>query len=320
LRALVTGGAGFIGSHLVDALLGRGCEVVVMDDLSTGQLSNLQHLHDDANLQFVEGTVLSSEAVARAMHSCDIVYHLAAVVGVTRVVSDPLRCLLVNARGTEIVVETAASLGCKVVVASSSEVYGKSVALPLAEDGDVVLGPSTVARWSYAVAKGLGEHLALAYAAKGLCAVVVRYFNAYGPRLTLKGYANVIGRFLTQARRGEPLTVYGDGSQTRSFTYVADTVRATVLAAERPEAEGEIINIGNAEEVSVLDLAELVRQAIRSASRIVFVPMAEVYGPNFEEPLRRLPDTAKAERILGFRASVPLADGLRRTATWLASS
>ncbi len=314
---LVTGGAGFIGSNLVDALLAEGDRVTVLDDLSTGKRRNLAHLEGEPRFRFVEGSILDAPLVERLVAEVDGVYHLAAVVGVKYVLADPLRGMQVNLRGTEHILEAASRHGCKVLIASSSEVFGKSVAVPFDEEDDTVLGPTRVPRWSYALTKLLDEHLALAYhRQRGLPAVVVRYFNAYGPRIDPRGYGSVVAHFLGQALSGCPLTVYGDGQQTRAFTFVGDTVRGTMAAMETEAAVGEVFNIGNGQEWTVEALAELVRELIPQAGPIRHIPFEEVYGPDFEETRRRAPATGRAERLLGFRAQVPLEEGLRRTIPW----
>ncbi len=221
-----------------------------------------------------------------------------------------------NVRGTENVLDLAFRYGVRTVIASSSEVYGKSTQVPLREDDDRLLGPTTVPRWSYADAKAIDEYVALAYARKGLPVAVVRYFNAYGPRLDPRGYGSVVARFFTQALRGEPLTIYGDGRQTRCFTYVADTVRGTILAGTKPEAAGQVFNIGSDREITIADLAQQILALTGSSSGVIFVPYVFAYGPDFEEARRRVPDVRRAREILGFEAKVPLEEGLRRTLEW----
>ncbi len=316
MNVLVTGGAGFIGSHLVDLLIAEGHTVTVLDDLSVGKLANIAHHLDNPRFRFVRDSILNETALAPLIREADLIFHLAAVVGVRYVVEDPLRAIRVNVRGTENVLDLACQYGVRTVVASSSEVYGKSMRVPLREDDDRLLGPTTVLRWSYAEAKAIDEYIALAYARQGFPVSVVRYFNAYGPRLDPQGYGSVVARFLTQALRGEPLTVYGDGWQTRSFTYVADTVRGTVLAGTKPEAVGQIFNIGSDREISINDLARQILELTGSRSEIVHVPYGEAYGPDFEEARRRVPDTRRAREVLGFVAEVSLEEGLRRTLEW----
>lgn len=313
-RCLVTGGAGFIGSHLTDALLERGRQVTVLDDLSTGKRANLSG--DRAGLRVVVGTVLDASTVDPLVEEADVVYHLAAAVGVKHIVSDPLRSLLINVRGTEIVLDAAHRHRRRILLASTSEVYGKSTDVPFREDGERVLGSTTVHRWSYSTAKALDEHMAFAYADRGLEVSVVRYFNSYGPRIDQRGYGSVIARFAGQALLAEPLTVHGDGSQTRCFTYVTDTVRGTILAAETDRARGTVVNIGSQHELSIAELAERVNAHFGGRSTIVRVPHATYYGPGFEDTRRRIPDTARARDMLGFEARVAIAKGLRTTLEW----
>jgi UDP-glucose 4-epimerase len=316
MRVLVTGGAGFIGSHLVDALMAQGHQVTVLDNLSVGKIANIAHHLGSERFRFINDSILNTATLEPLVRQADLIFHLAAVVGVKYVVEDPLNAIIVNVRGTENVLELAFKYWVRTVIASSSEVYGKSTEVPLREDGDRLLGPTTVPRWSYSDAKAIDEYFALAYARKGLPVTVVRYFNAYGPRLDPRGYGSVVARFFTQALRGEPLTVYGDGQQTRSFTYVADTVRGTILAGTVPEAAGEIFNIGSDREVPITDLARRILALTGSPSEIVYVPHTAAYGPDFEETRRRVPDVRRAREVLGFEAEVPLEEGLRRTLEW----
>ena len=316
MRILVTGGAGFIGSNLVDVLTEQGHEVTVIDNLSVGKIANIEHHLKSKHFHFVNDTILNAATLERLIRQADLIYHLAAVVGPKYVVEDPLGTIITNVRGTENVLELAFKYWVKTVIASSSEIYGKSTAVPLSEDDDRILGPTTVGRWSYSDAKAIDEYFALAYAKKGLPVAVVRYFNAYGPRLDPRGYGSVIARFITQALRGEPLTVYDDGRQSRCFTYVADTIRGTILAATVKEAAGQIFNIGSNRETTILELTALIRQLTSSASEIVHVPYETAYGPAFEETRRRVPDATRAREVLGFEAQTPLEEGLRRTLEW----
>ncbi len=316
MRTLVTGGAGYIGSHLADALIDRGHDILVVDNLSTGKMANLQHLADHQQFRFVHGSILNRELVGQLVAQVDQVYHLAAVVGVKNVIDDPLNCIRTNVLGSELVLEAAHRFGRRTVVVSSSEVYGKSRAMPLAEDDDCLLGSTKVPRWSYALAKALDEHLALGYARFGLPVSVVRYFNSFGPRLDARGYGSVVARLITQALLGQPLTVYGDGQQTRCFTYVDDTVRGTILAGTRAEAVGQVFNVGSDQEIRICDLAETIRELVGSGSEIVQIPYDQAYGAKFEETSRRVPDVRRAAHILGFQARVPLEDGLRQTIDW----
>ncbi|MCX6647464.1 MAG: GDP-mannose 4,6-dehydratase [bacterium] len=315
-NVLVTGGAGFIGSHLTDYLLGKGHGVTIIDDLSTGSLDNIGHLLDDPRVKFIEGTILDPELVEYFVKKCDLIFHLAAVVGVKNVVDFPRHGIEVNVGGTEIVLRSAAEHKCRIVLASSSEVYGISTDIPFREDGDRVLGPTNVQRWSYAASKALDEHLGLTYAADGLPVSAVRYFNAYGPRIQESGYGSVIARFMTQAFSGGNITLYGDGSQTRSFTYVADTVRGTYLAGTHPDAVGEIFNIGSRVETSVRELATAICKLTNVKPVFETIPFEEIFGSNFQDIGRRVPCIDKAEKLLGFVPEISLEEGLKKTIAW----
>lgn len=301
MRVLVTGGAGFIGSHLVEALHARGDQVWALDDLSTGSLANLDGLRDAGRFHFVEGTVMDPGLVHGLVDQVDVVYHLAAAVGVRFVLENPLRSLLTNIRGTENVLEAAhRSNNKKVILFSSSEVYGKGTKVPFSEDQDRLLGPTQVLRWSYATSKSVDEYLALAYfQERQLPTVVVRCFNTCGPRQS-PHYGMVLPRFIKNALLGDPILVYGDGKQTRCFSSVSDVVRGTLLLADEPAAEGEVFNIGTDEEVSVLELAERVKRVTNSDSAIEFVAFEQIYGSRFEDMLRRVPDLAKIRALVGY--------------------
>ena len=317
MRVLVTGGAGYIGSHLVDRLLAEGNEVVVVDNLSIGRLANIEHDLENPRLRFLEGDVLDRRLMEEVIEESDLVYHLSAVVGVKHVLADPLRAMVTNVWGTGRVLQLASDHGRKVVLASSSEVYGKSVKSPLAEHQDRVVGPTYVSRWSYSAAKVLDEHLALAYhRQKELPVVIVRYFNSYGPRLDPNGYGSVVAKFINQALNGQVVTVHGDGQQSRCFTYIDDTVEGTVLAATADAANGEILNIARAEETTIFQLAETIKDMTGSSSDIVLVPYEEEYGEGFQDSKRRVPAVDKAARLLGFKAEVPLTRGLEQTIRW----
>lgn len=318
MRILITGGAGFIGSHLTVRLVQAGHEVSVLDDCSTGNRANLADLAA-SDYGFHEGSILDTALLERAGGRADLIFHLAAVVGVRDVLSRPLDQIRVNVGGTEHVLDLAARTGARVVLASSSEVYGKAKSFPNREDDDRVLGSTRVGRWAYATAKALDEHLGFAYAAAGVPVSMVRYFNVYGPRTNQRGYGSVIGRFLEQALTGQPITVYGDGTQRRSFTYVDDAVTGTILAGTVPAAAGQVFNIGNPTEITIRELADQVVAAISASVPIETQPYEAVFGAGFEDSPRRLPDLTRSRDVLGFAPEVALDDGLLRTRDWLAA-
>jgi UDP-glucose 4-epimerase len=310
MKALITGGAGFIGSHLGERLLAEGEEVWVLDDLSTGALRNVAHLADDPRFHFVEGSVLDGTVVEELVGQVDVVFHLAAAVGVRRIMEQPRRSIEINLRGTEQVLAAAAPTRRRVLIASTSEVYGKNNWAPLREEDDSILGSTHITRWLYAITKAADECLALAYAREcGLPTVVLRLFNTIGPRQTGQ-YGMVVPRFVEQALDGTPITVYGDGNQTRCFTYVGDVVTAMRVLATHPTATGEIFNVGQQREVRIEALAYLVRDLAGSESPVIRVPYACSYGTGFEDMLRRVPDTGKLQRLTGFTAQVPLEEAL----------
>jgi UDP-glucose 4-epimerase len=314
-RVLVTGGAGFIGSQLAGWLEREGHDVTVLDNVSSGS-GRLGTRPRRGAARLVRGSILDRGLVDEAVTGVSTVFHLAAAVGVRRIVADPLGSLRTNLTGTENVLEACARHGCAVVLASSSEVYGRPHQVPMSESGDRVLGPTTVARWSYAAAKTVDEHLAFAYAGQGLRASVVRYFNSYGPGIDRAGDASVVAVFLRHALAGEPIPLHGTGRQTRCFTYVSDTVRGTVLAAAVPEAQGQVFNIGTPAETSIGDLAEMIVAAVGSRSPILRTPYEGVYGAGFEDIPRRVPDISRARRVLGWEPQVPLEEGLKQTIAW----
>lgn len=306
MRVLVTGGAGFIGSHIAEQLLERGHEVWALDDLSTGRVANLKSFERHRHFRFLEGTVTDPSLVGGLVAQCDRVFHLAAAVGVRYVLENPLRSLLTNIRGTEVVLEAASEHDRKVILFSSSEVYGKGVSVPFSEDDDRVMGPTHKLRWSYACGKAVDECLAQSYwQQRQLPVVVVRCFNTCGPRQT-GAYGMVIPNMIVRALRGEPILVYGDGEQSRCFSAVSDVVRGVLMLADSKAAEGEIFNIGTDEEVTVADLAVRIKRMCGSDSPIQFVPYEEIYGSSFEDMRRRVPDLGKIRRAVGFRPEVTL--------------
>jgi UDP-glucose 4-epimerase len=314
MNVLVTGGAGFIGSHLVAALVADGHAVTVLDNLSTGNLSNLTPIA--SSIAFVEGDILDEDLVESHVRRADLVYHLAAAVGVGNIMANPLQSIITNTTGTEHVLRSCHRHLVRVVVASTSEIYGKTPKLPMSEDDDRVLGSTAISRWSYSTAKALDEHLALAYGAEGLPVSIVRYFNSYGPHLDEKGYGSVIANFIRQARSDEPLTVHGDGLQQRCFTFVEDTVRGTILAGTKPEALGSVFNIGSNFEISIADLAQLILDKTKSSSTITHVSYEQRYGSSFEDTRRRVPSLDRARDVLGYSPTVDLSEGLDRTLAW----
>lgn len=309
---LITGGAGFIGSHLSELLLKLGHHVVAIDNLSTGQLENIRHLVGTSGFQFVRETIMNSQVLDRLASEADIIIHLAAVVGVQLIVEDPVNTIATNIIGTEAVLTTANRYGCKVMLASTSEVYGKGLKVPFNEEDDTVMGPTSHSRWSYATSKAIDEFLGLAYFRQfGLPVVVMRYFNTVGPRQTGR-YGMVLPRFVRQALAGEPITIYGDGEQSRCFSDVADIVDATARLSQHPQAVGQVFNIGSTEEITIRQLAEKVIAATRSASKIVYVPYEQAYAPGFEDMRRRVPDVSKIHQQIGYASTYTLEDTLQR--------
>jgi nucleoside-diphosphate-sugar epimerase len=311
-QVVVTGGAGYIGSRLVASLAAGGHQVCVLDDLSTGRAARLAGQAGPVRL--VTGSILDADLVEREVKNAGTVFHLAAAVGVRRIIDDPLQSLRTNLAGTENVLRACAEHGCRVVLASSSEVYGKLAGPAMAEAGDRLLGPTTVPRWSYAAAKAVDEHLAFAYRGQGLRVSVVRYFNCYGPGLDRTGDASVVAVFVRHALAGQPIPVHGDGRQTRCLTYVSDTVRGTLLAAAVPQAEGQVFNIGSTTETSIAGLAALIAGAAGTGAPVELTPYP--YGARFEDVRRRVPDIRLARSVLGWEPRVSLPDGIQRTIAW----
>jgi UDP-glucose 4-epimerase len=269
-----------------------------------------------AHFRFVKGDVLDRPLMEELVEGHDLVCHLAAVVGVRRVLANPLQAILQNVGGTELVLALAHKYGRRVLFASTSEVYGKNPNVPFMEEDDRVLGATRLSRWAYSTGKALDEHLCFAYHSQGLAVSIVRYFNSYGPRLDVRGYASVIATFITQALASDPLTVHQNGKQTRCFTYVDDTVQGSLLAATKREALGQAFNIGSDMEITILELARTILRLTGASSEIVFVPYEKAYGTGFEDTPRRAPEVSKAQRLLGFRAKVPLGEGLQKTIAW----
>ena len=299
-RALITGGAGFIGSHLAEYLLDQGQEVHAVDDLSTGAIENLDSLRGKPGFGHTIADIRDEALLAELVDRADVIYHLAAAVGVKLIVESPVRTIETNIGCTESVLKLANKKRKQVIIASTSEVYGKNEAVPFREDHDLVMGPTSKARWSYACSKAIDEFLALAYhKARGLPVVVARLFNTVGPRQTGR-YGMVLPTFVLQALMGKPITVYGDGTQSRCFSYVSEVVRALAELAGCPAALGQVVNVGSQQEITIAALAQLVKEVTASSSKIVFVPYDQAYEEGFEDMQRRVPDVGKLERLVGF--------------------
>jgi UDP-glucose 4-epimerase len=306
MRFLITGGAGFIGSHLSDELLRLEHHVTVLDDLSTGSMANIRHLRGQPRFEYTIETVMDVKTTAELVDSCDVVYHLAAAVGVNLIVESPVRTIETNIRATEIILNLASKKKKPVLIASSSEVYGKGEALPFREDGDLVLGATSKGRWSYACSKALDEFLAIAFwREKKVPTVIARLFNTIGPRQTGQ-YGMVVPRLVKQGLAGEPMTVYGDGNQSRCFMHVADAVKALVGLMQNPAAYGEVYNLGNDKEISIMDLAKTVQKMTGMKSEIVLIPYGEAYERGFVDMRRRIPALDKIDQLLGWRPKIGL--------------
>ncbi len=320
MKVLITGGAGFIGSHLAEALLARGDTVYLLDNLSTGSIDNIEHLKGLPHFHYAIDNVMNEPVTAELVDRADVVYHLAAAVGVRLIVESPVNTIETNVHGTEMVLKLANKKKKKVLVASTSEVYGKSNQVPFREDADLVLGPTSKGRWSYACSKAIDEFLALAYfKEKRLPVVIFRLFNTVGPRQTGR-YGMVIPNFVKQALLGHPITVYGDGQQSRCFTYVSDVVDVLLKLAEHEAAVGQVFNIGNdREEVAILDLARRVKEKTRSKSEIVMVPYDQAYEEGFEDMPRRVPDLARIRALTGYEPEVHLDEVLDRVIEYFTS-
>jgi UDP-glucose 4-epimerase len=316
LRYLITGGAGFIGSHLAERLLGRGDHVALLDNLSTGSVDNIRHLKSSDRLQYHLDGIENRQLLAELVDDADIVVHLAAAVGVKLIVESPVRTIETNVNGTQLVLEAACKKRKLVVTASTSEVYGKNTNVPFHEDADLVLGPTTKGRWSYAASKALDEFLALSYwKEKKLPVIVVRFFNTVGPRQTGR-YGMVLPNFVKSALDNSPISVYGNGRQSRCFCDVQDTVEAVIRLMGTSKSIGEVVNVGNTEEITIADLAARVKQRTRSSSPIEYIPYDQAYEPGFEDMMRRVPAVEKLEALTGFRPRTPLSEIIDRVAAY----
>jgi UDP-glucose 4-epimerase len=320
MRALITGGAGFIGSHLAGKLLNSGWEVSVIDDLSTGSMTNIQHLKGEPGFQYVIDSVMNRGLLAELIDECDMVFHLAAAVGVRLIVESPIRTLRTNVQATELVLEAASKKKKKVLITSTSEVYGKSEAIPFRESGDMVIGPPSCGRWSYACSKALDEFLAVAYSReRQVPVVIVRLFNTVGPRQTGM-YGMVLPRFVQQALRNQPITIYGDGTQTRCFGWVGDVASALVRLAQLPAAENLVFNIGSDEEVSINELAQVVKAVTGSSSPLQYVSYEQAYSKDFEDMPRRVPDLSRIRATIGYAPTKRLREIVEAVATSVTNS
>jgi nucleoside-diphosphate-sugar epimerase len=315
LRFLITGGAGFIGSHLSERLLDRGDYVVLLDNLSTGSMENIRHFKNSEHLEYHLDSIENRQLVAELVDDADVIVHLAAAVGVRLIVESPVRTIETNVNGTQLILEAAAKKRKLVLTASTSEVYGKSIQIPFREEADLVLGPTTKGRWSYAASKALDEFLALSYwKEKKVPVIVARFFNTVGPRQTGR-YGMVLPNFVRQALDNVSISVYGDGKQSRCFCDVRDTVQALIKLIDSERAVGEVVNIGNTEEITIEALAERVKQRTGSSSPIEFIPYDKAYEPGFEDMMRRVPCVDKLESITGFRPETPLNEIIDRVAS-----
>ncbi len=312
MRALITGGAGFIGSHLVDLLLEQGHQVAAIDNLTTGRLENIQHHFRNPKFHFTRASIMDEVVMDRLASQSDTIFHLAAAVGVDLIVKNPVRTIETNVQGSEAVFKSAYRYDCKVLLASTSEVYGKGIKAPFNEDDDVVLGPTSKSRWAYAISKMLDESLGFAHHQEyGLKVVIMRLFNTVGPRQTGR-YGMVIPRFMAQALANEPITIFGDGTQSRCFCDVQDVVRALMELGLRDEVVGRVVNIGSKEEISIESLAYMVREVAESSSEIVKIPYSEAYAPGFEDMLRRQPDIRRIRELIGWEPRTNLMQTLIR--------
>jgi UDP-glucose 4-epimerase len=319
LRFLITGGAGFIGSHLAERFLQRGDTVVLLDNLSTGSMENVRHLKSSDRMSYHLDSIENRQLLAELVDDADVIVHLAAAVGVKLIVESPVRTIETNVNGTQLVLEAACKKRKLVLTASTSEVYGKNTNVPFHEDADLVLGPTTKGRWSYAASKALDEFLALSYwKEKKLPVIVVRLFNTVGPRQTGR-YGMVLPNFVKAALEGKPISVYGNGQQSRCFCDVGDTIEALIRLIDTPRAVGEVVNVGNTEEISIVALAHLVKERTLSSSPIEFIPYDRAYEPGFEDMMRRVPSVDKLQSLTGFRPQIPLNEIIDRVTVYFQS-
>ncbi|MBF0274326.1 MAG: GDP-mannose 4,6-dehydratase [Nitrospinae bacterium] len=311
MKCLITGGAGFIGSHLSEELLNRGDVVYIIDDLSTGSIKNVEHLKNNPRFHSVVDTIFNQELLEDLIEKVDVIYHLAAAVGVKLIVESPVRTIETNIKGTEIVLNLANKHNKKVMIASTSEVYGKSTKVPFNEEDDMVIGQPKRGRWSYACSKAIDEFLAMAYYhEKGLPVTIFRFFNTVGPRQTGR-YGMVIPSFIAQALSNKPITVYGSGEQSRSFTWIGDVVRGLIDITNHPKSNGELYNLGHGKEISILKLAELIKEMTKSKSKIVKIPYEKAYESGFEDMMQRVPDISKAHKLINYSPTLDIKDILQ---------
>ena len=316
MHYLITGGAGFIGSHLAERLLDRGDKVVLLDNLSTGSMENIRHLKGSSRMEYHLDAIENRHLLAELVDDADVIVHLAAAVGVRLIVESPVRTIETNVNGTQMILEAASKKRKLVLTASTSEVYGKSSQVPFREDADLVIGPTNKGRWSYAASKALDEFLALSYwKEKKVPVIVARLFNTVGPRQTGR-YGMVMPNFVKQALENEPISVYGDGKQSRCFCDVRDTVEGLIRLMDRDGAVGEVVNVGNTEEISIEGLARVVKERTKSTSPVVYVPYDQAYEPGFEDMMRRVPSVEKLHALTGFRPKTPLTEIIDRVAAY----
>lgn len=316
MKILITGGAGFIGSHLAGELLKKGHEVYAIDDLSTGSIENLDHLQQNKKFHYIIDSIFNESVLRELVDKCDLIFHHAAAVGVELIIQSPVRTIETNIYGTEMVLKYANLKKKKVIITSTSEVYGKSTKIPFSENDDLVIGPTNMGRWSYACSKAIDEFLAIAYwKEKKLPVIIVRLFNTVGPRQTGK-YGMVVPRFIKCALANEPITIYGSGKQSRCFTYISDVVSGLIALSEEPKAVGEVFNIGNPDEITIEELALKIKKMTNSRSKLKYIPYVKAYGEGFEDMMRRIPDIRKIHKYVGYSPKVSIDEILKRTISW----